>query len=102
MTNPADEKEIEGLVEAFVEGWNAADGAACARPFAADADFTAITGLRVRGRELIAEGHAEILSTVYRGSRNSAKVESILFLRSDVADYPGRTFVEMTVGGPGL
>jgi uncharacterized protein (TIGR02246 family) len=82
---PSDKIAIEGLVQSFIDGWNAADGAACARPFAADADFTAITGLKARGRDAIAIGHQEILSTLYRGSRNSAKVESIRFLRPDVA-----------------
>ena len=81
----ADETAIEGLVQTFVDGWNTGDGATCARPFAADADFTAITGLRIRGRDMIAKGHDEILSTIYRGSQNSATVESIRFLRPDVA-----------------
>ncbi len=80
-----DEMAIEGLVQAFVDGWNAADGSALAVPFAADADFTAITGLKAKGREFIAKGHDEILATIYRGSVNSAKVESIRFLRPDVA-----------------
>jgi uncharacterized protein (TIGR02246 family) len=47
-------------------------------------DFTAITGLKIQGREVIAKGHNEILATLYSGSRNSAKVESIRFLRADV------------------
>jgi uncharacterized protein (TIGR02246 family) len=81
----ADEMAIEGLVQTFVDGWNAGDGAACARPFAVDADFTAITGLKAKGRDVIAKGHDEILSTLYRGSQNSANVESIRFLRPDVA-----------------
>src|SRR5579864_2203245 len=85
MTEPNDEKAIRGLVDAFVEAWNAHDGAACAEPFAVDADFTAITGLKVRGRDLIARGHNEILSTIYRGTRNSANVQGIRFLRPDVA-----------------
>ena len=80
-----DEKEIGGLVEAFVDGWNAGDGEACAKPFAEDADFVAITGLKAHGRDLIARGHAEILSTVFRGTQLSAAVESIRFVRSDVA-----------------
>lgn len=80
-----DEKEIGGLVEAFVEGWNAGDGGACARPFAEDADFVAVTGLKAHGRDLIARGHAEILSTVFRGTQLSATVESIRFVRGDVA-----------------
>jgi len=80
-----DEMAIEGLVQTFVDGWNAADGTALAQPFTLDADFTAITGLKGKGRELIAKGHNEILATIYRGSVNSGKVESIRFLRPDVA-----------------
>jgi len=81
----ADALAIEGLVQTFVNGWNASDGTALARPFAVDADFTAITGLKAKGREVIAKGHNEILATLYRGSVNSAKVDSIRFLRPDVA-----------------
>ena len=80
-----DEAVIRSLVDAFVDAWNAGDGEACAQPFAADADFTAITGLKVRGREAIARGHVEILSTMYRGTRIDATVEGIRFLRPDVA-----------------
>ena len=81
----SDETAIAALVETFVRGWNTADGEVCGQPFAADADFTAVTGLKAKGREAIARGHDEILSTVYRGSQNSATVESIRFLRPDVA-----------------
>lgn len=81
----ADEMAIEGLVQVFVDGWNAGDGTALARPFAVDADFTAITGLKAKGRDVIAKGHNEILATVYRGTVNSGKVETIRFLRPDVA-----------------
>jgi uncharacterized protein (TIGR02246 family) len=85
MTQTQDEQAIRGLVAAFVDGWNAGDGAACARPFAANADFTAVTGARARGRNLIADGHAEILSTVFRGTVLTATVNDITFLRKDVA-----------------
>lgn len=79
------ENAIRGLIDNFVAGWNAADGSRLARVFTEDADFTAITGLRARGRDLIARGHDEILSTIYRGTRNSAQIESVHFLRPDVA-----------------
>jgi uncharacterized protein (TIGR02246 family) len=85
MTDSGDEAAIRGLVEQLVEGWNAGDGAAYARPFAADADFTNILGFKAHGRDLIARGHAEILSTIYKGIRVAATVEGIRFLRPDVA-----------------
>lgn len=85
MGRGKDEEAIRGLLANFVDGWNAGDGAACARPFAANADFTAVTGARARGRDLIGRGHAEILATVFRGTRLTATVNDIAFLRSDVA-----------------
>lgn len=85
MTNNNDEREIRELVAAFAEGWNAGDGYACARPFAENADFTAVTGARIRGRDLIGRGHVEILATVFRGTRNTAIVNDVTFLRPDVA-----------------
>jgi uncharacterized protein (TIGR02246 family) len=85
MTNDTDERAIRGLVEAFVQGWNAGDGHACAKPFAENADFTAVTGARIKGRDLIGRGHVEILSTIFRGTRNTAIVNDITFLRPDVA-----------------
>jgi uncharacterized protein (TIGR02246 family) len=85
MTNAQDEQAIQALVAAFVEGWNAGDGHACAQPFAENADFTAVTGARIKGQDLIARGHTEILSTVFKGTHNSATVNDISFLRPDVA-----------------
>lgn len=85
MAPTDDAARIRALVDLFVEGWNAADGAACARPFAADADFFAVTGLKARGRDLIGRAHAEILATVFRGTRLASTVEAIRFVRPDVA-----------------
>ena len=80
-----DEKAIRTLIDTFVAGWNAGDGALLASTFSENADFTAITGLHGRGREVIAKGHDEILSTIYRGTSLASEVEMIDFLRPDVA-----------------
>jgi uncharacterized protein (TIGR02246 family) len=93
------ESAIRGLIDTFVAGWNAADPTTLASVFTADADFTAITGLHARGRDLIARGHDEILSTVYRGTTNSARVESIHFLRPDVAVVDVRFTLRREDGG---
>jgi uncharacterized protein (TIGR02246 family) len=85
MSVSQDKQALEALVATFVAGWNAGSGEICGRPFRADADFTAVNGLRAKGREQIARGHDEILSTVFRGTRNSAAVNDITFLRPDVA-----------------
>jgi len=85
MNPTQDEAGIRDLIDGLVAGWNAQDGTAYARPFAADADFTNILGLRARGREAIARGHDEILATVFRGTTLAATVDQVRFLRPDVA-----------------
>jgi uncharacterized protein (TIGR02246 family) len=66
-TNPGDQivGEIVGELE---QAWNAADGAAFARPFAEDADFVNIRGEHHRTRDAIAKGHQAIFNSIYKGS----------------------------------
>lgn len=85
MSHGPDESAIRKLLQDFVDAWNAGDGEGCAQPFAVNADFTNVMGLRAHGRETIAAGHAEILATIYRGSRAQATVQGIRFVRPDVA-----------------
>lgn len=80
-----DENAIRGLINTFVAGWNSADGSQIAGVFTQSADFTAITGLHARGKEMIARGHDEILATIYRGTKLSSEIELIDFLRPDLA-----------------
>lgn len=87
------ETAIRGLIATFVAGWNAASGSHIAGAFTEDADFTAITGLHARGRDLIARGHDEILSTIYRGTSLSGEVEDIYFLKPDVALVNAKFFL---------
>jgi uncharacterized protein (TIGR02246 family) len=100
MTQVTDEAAIRHLIDAFTEGWNAHDGKACARPFAADADFTNIMGLKAHGRDMIARGHDEILSTVFREARISSTVHSIRFIRPDVAVADVTFKMQSEGGGP--
>lgn len=88
------DNDIRALVLTFANGWNANDPALLASVFSEDADFTAITGLHARGREIIARGHAEILSTIYRNTTLAAEVDSIEFLRPDVALANVRFFLQ--------
>ena len=85
MQNNKDATAVAGLIATFAAGWNKADGAMLAAAFAEDADFTAVNGLRVHGRDLIGEGHDELLSTIFRGVVLAANVLSVRFLRPDIA-----------------
>jgi uncharacterized protein (TIGR02246 family) len=95
-----DEAAIRALLDQFIEGWNEASGARLARPFAPDAEFINIMGLRVHGRDLIARGHDELFETVFFGTRLSGGVETVRFLRSDVAYADGIFNLQNSDGTP--
>jgi uncharacterized protein (TIGR02246 family) len=96
----ADEIEIRGLIDTFVRGWNAPSGEVIGSVFAEDADFTSITGMRAKGREMIARGHDEILATIYRGSKGGGRVNDVRFLRPDVAAVDVTLTLENAPSGP--
>jgi uncharacterized protein (TIGR02246 family) len=83
--NPSDRSAIEGIVASLETAWNAGDGGRFAAPFSKDADFVTIRAEHFRGREVIAEAHDGIFRTIYAGSVNHYTVESVRFLRQDVA-----------------
>lgn len=56
------------IISRLERAWNAGDGPAFAAPFADDADFVNIRGDYLRGREVIAQGHHAIFTSIYRGS----------------------------------
>ena len=58
----------QAIMNRLEDAWNASDGAAFAEPFSADADFVAIRGDLHTGKNAIAEGHQQILDTIYAGS----------------------------------
>ncbi|MDQ3667988.1 MAG: SgcJ/EcaC family oxidoreductase [Acidobacteriota bacterium] len=79
-----DEAAIRQVVKQVEDGWNAHDAKAFAAPFAADADYVVVNGMRATGREAIEKGHTAIFRTIYKDSLNVATVKSIRFLRPDV------------------
>lgn len=58
----------EQVYDGLEKAWNAADGAAFAAPFAADATFVDIRGSLHHGRDAIAGGHQGIFATIYADS----------------------------------
>jgi uncharacterized protein (TIGR02246 family) len=80
-----DETAISKIVYRLRDGWNAGDGRAFAAPFAEDADYVIVNGVRIKGRGAIEAGHQQIFDTIYKNSRISATVESVRFLCDNVA-----------------
>ncbi len=82
---PADERAIRANIEQMMKGWNAKSGAEFAKPFAEDADYVVINGMQLKGRPVIEKSHQNIFDTVYKNTSLSMAVDSIRFLRPDVA-----------------
>lgn len=85
QNSSADEAAIRQVVKQVEDAWNAHDGKAFAAPFAIDADYVVVNGMKLNGREAIEKGHTGIFTTIYKDSHNVGSVKSVRFLRSDVA-----------------
>jgi uncharacterized protein (TIGR02246 family) len=95
----ADEARVRQVVQQIQEGWNAHDGKGFAAPFAADADYVVVNGMKLKGREAIEKGHTEIFATIYKDSHNVGAVKSVRFLRPDVAVVHVEWNLEFRTGG---
>lgn len=93
-----DEASLRQIVQQLQDGWNAHDGKAFAAPFAADADYVIVNGMKIKGREAIEKGHAAIFANIYKDSHNIGTVQSIRFLRPDVAIVHVEWKLEFRVG----
>ncbi len=81
----ADETAIRANIGQMSNGWNAKSGEQFAKPFAEDADYVVINGMRIKTRRVIAKGHQDIFDTIYKNSNLMLTVDSIRFLKPDVA-----------------
>ena len=89
---PKDEAAVLAVLNRLRTAWNAGDAQAWSNEFAPDADFTVWTGLRVRGRKAIFEGHDMIFKGPYKGTTLKFTVDGVRWIRPDVA-------VVLTKGG---
>ncbi len=77
--------DVNRLADALVAAWNDHDAEAFARPFAADADFTNVFGMKATGREAIAQFHKPVFQTIFRDSVLNRTGGGARLLRPDVA-----------------
>jgi len=80
-----DELAIRQLVSVQTEAWNRQDATAWTADYIPDADFVNIVGTVFTGREEIAQRHAAIFNTVFKGSHAEVTVRKLVFLGEDVA-----------------
>jgi uncharacterized protein (TIGR02246 family) len=81
----ADETEIHGVLNGFVDAWNQHDAKAFAAVFSQDADFTNWRGMGASGRAKIEEFHAPLFATIFKNSHQTLSDTRIRLIRPDVA-----------------
>ncbi len=84
-----DEAEIRRLVADFSTAWNRSDAKAMAAMWIEDGDFIQPAGRITRGRADIEKRLAEEHSFFYTGSRFTSTVDTVRFLKLDVAVVDG-------------
>lgn len=82
---PKDEAAVMSVLNRLQAAWNDGDAKAWSLEFAPEADFTVWSGLRVRGREAIREGHDFIFKGPYKGTKLDFTVDGVRWIRPDVA-----------------
>ena len=80
-----DDSQIRDLIMTMEMGWTNKDGNLFAKPFTENADYVIINGLRIKGRTAIADGHQRIFDSFYKQTFIQTVVQSIRFLRPDIA-----------------
>jgi uncharacterized protein (TIGR02246 family) len=87
MSSPTlhDEVAVRQLVTHLTDAWNHHDGVAFGQPFREDAEYRVIWGNKIIGRDEIAQGHHWLFTNHYAHTRLESAIESIRFLRPDVA-----------------
>lgn len=77
--------QIRELVKTIENGWAKKDGTLFAKPFAENADYVIINGMHIKGRAAIAAGHQGIFNTIYKETNIKTEVQSIRYIRPDIA-----------------
>jgi uncharacterized protein (TIGR02246 family) len=102
MKMTTDEGPIQAILQQLEAAWNAYDSVSFAGLFAEDANFIHIFGGQLDGRTAIEAAHRVIFNTIYRGSHARFMLQSIRFVRPDVAVVFARAHVNFSDGSERL
>lgn len=81
----ADEVRIRQIIQEQQDGWNRGSAKDYAASFQAEGSFTIITGTIYRSRTALEARMVEIFSTIYKDSKVANRIQTIRFIRPDVA-----------------
>jgi uncharacterized protein (TIGR02246 family) len=97
--NAADQDAIAKRAEGFVAAFHGGDAKAVAAFWAADGDYTGLTGRKLTGREAIEKSFAAFFAE-NKGAKLRIESDSLKFLTPEVAVEDGTTAVISPEGGP--
>ncbi len=83
-TSTDTEQAIRAVLEQQTTAWNAGDAKRYAATFAQNATATNVLGDRYSGKEAVSARMADILRTVFKGSKLELKVRRLRFIEADV------------------
>lgn len=81
----ADEMRIRQIIQEQENGWNRGSAKDYAASFQSEGSFTIITGTIYRSRAALEARMVEIFSTIYKDSKVANRIQTIRFVRPDVA-----------------
>ena len=82
-----DTEAIRQIVQDMEDGWNKPSGELFASHFAEEHDYVVWTGMYLPNQSRAANAgiHQELLSGIYKGSKNRLVLDKVRFVRKDVA-----------------
>ncbi len=80
-----DRATIRQVLKDVETAWNNCDGYAFARSFVEDGEYRLVWGLKVQGREAIAQDYRKLFENRYCNSRMEMEIACMRFIRADVA-----------------
>jgi uncharacterized protein (TIGR02246 family) len=92
------DETVQSVFDRLEHGWNSGDGEAYAAPYADDAEFVTVQGMRVSGRRAIAAGHQGIFDSIYAGSTNSMELLDTHEVSDDVRLVLSRNTLSVPAG----
>lgn len=85
IASAADEFAIWKIISDETEAWNRGDAREYSRHFHEDGGFTNVVGMVFLGRKEFEQKHAEIFSTIFKGSTLRQTIRTVHFVTTDVA-----------------
>ncbi len=79
-----DQEAVSALATQWAEAWNRGDTQAIGDMYTDDADYIDTAGQAFKGREAIEASFAELMSTVFEGTKISIQMSASRFIKPDL------------------